>query len=132
MIDIETQVFDTVYPFIEYMVPKGGFTSEFIAKPARFPHVYMTEIDNNPDRRTADSGDREWSDIVAYEVQVYGTSKAECRRIQAKIDDAMIRLMGFTKISGSFIPNMPDQTIYRIASRYRCGVTRTGDLYKPR
>ena len=132
MIDIETQVFDAAYPYIEYMVPKGSFTSEFVRKPARFPHVYLCEIDNYPDRRTADSGTPEWSSIVAYESQIFAKSKEQCRRIQAKLDEAMVELLGFSKIQGQFVPNLPDQNIYRIVARYRRGVTRTGDMYVPR
>ena len=132
MIDIEDQVFDAVYPFIEPLVAEGGFVSEFVPEPASFPHAYLCEIDNNPDAKTADSGEREWSSIVAYESQIYAMSKSECRQIQQAMDDAMVRLMGFTKLQGQFAPNLADRSIYRMVARYQRGVTRSGDMYKPR
>ena len=131
MIDIETQVFDTVYPFIEALVPSGGFVSEYVPEPAFFPHVYLAEIDQYPDRNTSESGRHEWSAIVVYEAQIYATSKTECRAILAALDEAMVERMGFTKTGGQFIPNLPDRNIYRIAARYTRGVTRTGDMYRP-
>ena len=93
MIDIETQVFNAVYPFIENLVPAGGFTSEYVPKPAKFPHVELAEMDNHPDHRTADSGAHEWSSIVSFESNVYARSKPECRTIQAALDDAMVSMM---------------------------------------
>ncbi len=131
MIDIEYQVFDTVYPFIEELVPEGGFVSEFVPAPASLPHVCLQEIDNRPDPRTKDTGKHEWSSIVTYESQVYATDKATCRTIQAALDSAMVDTMGFTKTQGQFIPNLADQMIYRIVARYVRGVTQSGDFYKP-
>lgn len=131
MIDIETDVFDAVYPFIEPLVPEGGFVSEYVPKPMALPHVSLYESDNTPDRRTADTGKREWSCIVVYESSVYARSKPECRAIQAALDSAMVEMMGFTKLNGNFIPNLPDRTIYRIVARYTRGVTHNGDFYRP-
>lgn len=130
MIDIETQVFDTVYPFIAGIVPTGGFVSEYVPKPAFLPHVYLAEIDNTPDGKTRDSGDREWSSAVTFEAQVYAQSKPECRRIMEQLDRAMVGLMGFSKLSGGYIPNLADQTVHRMVARYTAGVTRDGNLYK--
>ena len=131
MIDIECDVFDAVYPFIEHLVPTGGFVSEYVPEPASIPHVYLCEIDNTPDKRTADTGRREWSSIVTYESQTYARSKDECRTIQSALDEAMVDMMGFTKTEGQFIPNLADQRIYRMVARYTRGVTRNGDLYRP-
>lgn len=130
MIDIENNIFDAVYPFIEPLVPDGGFVSEYVPEPASLPHVYLCEIDNYPDRRTADTGRREWSSVIVYESNVYATSKEECRRIQAALDSAMVEMMGFSKTQGTFVPNLADRTIYRIVSRYSRGVTHNGDLYR--
>lgn len=132
MIDVETMVFDAVWPFIESLVPEGGFVSEFVPEPASFPHVYLAEIYNTPDGNTADTGKREWSSIISYESQVYATSKAECRTIQKALDEGMVDTLGFEKTRGEFVPNLADQTIYRIVARYIRGVTHSGDLYKPR
>ena len=131
MIDIENDVIDAVYPFLSGLVPNGGLVSEYVHKPAFLPHVYLSEIDNTPDGHTLESGEREWSSIVTYEAQVYGRSKPECRSIQAALDEAMVRTLGFRKLQAQFIPNMEDAAVYRIVARYTAGVTRTGDLYKP-
>ena len=131
MIDIETLVFDAVYPFIESLVPEGGFVSEYVPAPKVLPHVYLAEIDNTPDRRTADTGMREWSSIVSYESNVYARSKTECRAIQSALDAAMVGTLGFNKMQGQFVPNLADRNIYRIVARYSRGVTHSGDLYRP-
>lgn len=131
MIDKEYQIFDAVYPYLEELLPAGGFVSEFVAKPAALPHVSLIEIDNYTDRRTVDSGNWEWSSIVTYESNVYATDKDSCRTIQSALDDAMIGKMGFTKTSGQFTPNLDDPRIYRIVARYTRGITRDGNFYRP-
>lgn len=131
MIDIECEVFDTVFPYLEEFVPEGGFVSEFVPDPASLPHVYLHEIDNRPDRKTSDSGYREWSAIVTFESQVYATDKGQCRTIQAALDSAMIGALGFTKTQGQAIPNLADPMIHRIVARYERGVDRFGNLYRP-
>ena len=131
MIDIETTVFDAVYPYLSELVPDGSFVSEYVPAPASFPHVALTEIDNTPDAKTRDSGNAEWSSIVTFEAQVFATSRSECKAIAAALDEAMVGLMGFSKLMGQQIPNQPDVRIYRYVARFRRGVTRNGDMYKP-
>lgn len=131
MIDIEQGLFDAVYPYLVDLVPEGGFVSEYVPEPASLPHVYLAEIDNTPDRRTADSGRREWSSILTYEANVYAHDKLTCRAIQTALDRAMVETMGFTKLSGQYVPNLDDPRIFRIVSRYTRGVTQSGDMYRP-
>lgn len=131
MIDKETEIFDAVYPYLEDLLPEGGFVSEYVPEPESLPHVSLIEIDNAPDKKTMDSGTHEWSCIVDYESNVYATDKSTCRTIQAALDNAMIGLMGFTKTSGQFTPNLADPRIYRITARYTRGITKYGDFYRP-
>ena len=131
MIDIETYVFDAVYPYLSDLVPEGSFTSVYVPAPAAFPHVSLCEMDNYPDKRTMDSGSMEWSSIIVYEAHVYAFSKTECKAVQTALDNAMIGLMGFTKMSGQFIPNIDDPALFQIVSRYERGVDRNHALYKP-
>lgn len=131
MIDRENDIFDAVYPYLEELLPAGGFVSEYVPSPESLPHVSLIEIDNVPDRRTADNSNGEWSSIVTYESNVYATDKMTCKNIQTALDNAMIGMIGFTKTSGQFIPNLEDQRIYRIVARYTRGITRTGDCYRP-
>ena len=131
MIDIETEVFNIVYPYIAPLVPEGGFVSEFVPEPASLPHVYLSEIDNTPDPRTADTGSKEYSCIISYQAQVYARSKQECREIQAALDSALIGELGFEKLSSNQISNLGDTTIYRFVSRYRRGIMQDGAMYRP-
>ena len=131
MIDVETAVFDAVYPFISPLVPEGGFVSEYVPQPASLPHVYLSEIGNVSDKKTADSGTKEWSAIITYEAQVFSMSREEVRKIAAAMDDGMVGLMGFTKLTGQMIPNAPDIKVFRYVARYERGVDRNGNLYKP-
>ena len=130
MIDIEDQVFNAVYPFIEPLVPVGCFTSEYTPTPAALPYAYLSEIDNVPDRKTADSGTHEWSCILTYEAQMFAYSKPEVKAIAMAMDEAMIGLMGFHKTQGQYIPNATDVNVYRYVARYERGVDRMGNLYR--
>ena len=132
MIDKETDIFDAVYPYLEDLLPTGGFVSEYVPEPESLPHVSLIEIDNTPDQKTVDSSHHEWSSIVTYESNVYATDKGTCRSIQAALDNAMIGLIGFSKISGQFTPNLADPRIYRITCRYTRGITINGDFYRPK
>lgn len=131
MIDIEIDVFDAVYPYLSELVPEGSFVSEYVPSPATLPHVSLMEIGNDVDPKTRDSGHNEYSAIVDFEANVYATSKSECRAIVAKLDEAMVDLMGFSRLMGQQIPNRDDVRIYRYVARYRGGVTITKDLYRP-
>ena len=131
MIDIEIEIFNTVYPYIAPLVPEGGFVNEFVPEPASLPHVYLSEMDNTPDTRTADSGTKEYSCILTYEAQVYARTKQECRNIQVALDSAMIGELGFEKLSSNQVSNLADTTIYRFVSRYRRGIMHDGAMYRP-
>lgn len=132
MIDVEASIFDAVYEHVAPLVPEGCLTSMYTPEPAGLPFVYLSEIENQTDMRTADSGHHEWSCVIFYEAQVYAESKHECKAIQAALDEAMVEKMGFEKTSGQFVPNLPSPELFRIVSRYKRGVTRTGDLYRAR
>lgn len=131
MIDIEVDVFNAVYPYIEGLVPSGGFTSEFVPSPAKLPHVSLVEIDNMPDKRTRDSGHNEYSAIVTFEAQAFASSRAKIKEIAVALDEAMVGMMGFTKNMGQAIPNLADQSVFRYVARFQCGVDQDGNLYKP-
>lgn len=131
MIDIETIVFDEVYPYVAPLVPEGSFASEFNPQPAKLPHVCLTELDNTPDVRTADSGNREWSAILMYQADAYASTKAGCRELAEAIDEGMIGHLGFRKLSGSFTLNTEDVRIFRYTARYTRGVDQRGNLYRP-
>lgn len=130
MIDIEVDIFNAVYPYLEDLVPEGGFVSEYVPSPAQLPHVSLMEIDNTPDNATRDSGHSEYSAVVTYEAQVYTTSRATCREIAAALDSAMVGMMGFVKTMGQQIPNRDDVAIFRYVARYRRGVDMHGNLYR--
>ena len=132
MIDVEVDIFDAVYPFIAPLVPEGNFSSEFDPTVAALPYAVLYEMDNFPDRHTADTGNKEWSDVLTYEARVYSRSKTECRAIMSAMDSAMIGLIGFTKLSGQYVPNLANGDVHQYIARYERGVTQTGDLYKPR
>ena len=131
MIDVEVEIFNEVYPYLENMLPVGGFSNEFNPHPASLPYVYLAEIDNYPDRRTADSGTKEYSCVLVYEAQVFALSKQECRDIQAALDQGMIGRLGFQKTSSNQVNNFADETVYRFVTRYRRGVFQDGILYDP-
>ena len=133
MIDVETEIFDTVSTSVHEKYPKVYMTGEYVKSPPSFPCVSFIEVDNQIYRNTRTTECIENHAQVLYEVNVYSNKKsgkkAECKAIAALIDSKM-EALGFTRILLNPVPNEEDATIYRIVARYRAIVSKNKVIYR--
>lgn len=133
MIDIETDVFDTVAKAVRAKYPKIFITGEYVKVPSKFPCVSLMEMDNQSYQRTEDSGSAENHVSVMYEVNVYSNKsvgkKSECKAIATLIDEQMLAL-GFARTMLQPIPNLDDATIFRIVGRYSAIISKDKVIYR--
>ena len=133
MIDIESEVFQTVADAFRAAYPNGFIAGEYVSQPPRFPAVSLVEMDNTVYERGSDSGDIENFVTVMYQVDVYSNlnmgKKAQTKAISALIDEQLER-MGFTRTFLNPVQKMNEATIYRITGRYRGVVSKDHLIYK--
>lgn len=131
MIDVETEVFDTVYQAVYRLVPEGCVSGVYVPQPPAFPFVTLMETDNATyTRQRSTAVDEEYA-VVTYEANVYANDKHECREVMDAIDTALVRL-NFTRLSMAFTPNLADETIFRITARYRAAADTNKRFYRYR
>ena len=129
MIDVESAVFDYVYPSVAPLVPEGCFRSVYVPSPPKFPFATLMEIDNQTDERLRSTAVDEEFAVVTYEANVYAQDKATCRGVMDALDRAMVTL-GFMRMSLSFIPNLADSTLFRCTGRYRAAADANNVIYR--
>ena len=133
MIDIETEVFNTISTEVRNAYKGIFMTGEYVKSPPSFPCVSLIETDNQVYRNTRDSGSIENHVQVLYEVNVYSNKtsgkKAQCKEIIAFIDSKM-EALGFTRTLMNPVPNEEDATVYRMVARYRAIVSKNKTIYR--
>ena len=129
MIDIESDVFDTVATELRSAHAGIWVAGEFVDSPAKFPAVTIVESDNRIFERMR-TRKIENAVRVMYEVQIYSNKasgkKAEAKAIADTADGVFARL-GFTRTMRSQVANLKDATIYRIVCRYEAIVGENGE-----
>lgn len=134
MINIETEVFNTVATALRSEFTGIFVSGESIAAPSSFPAVTLVEQDNSTYQRSLDSSGSEKHAVVMYEANAYSNlgsgKKKQTRAIMAIIDDEM-QDMGFVRIGSSpaEVPNA-DKTIYRMVARYRATVSKDKKIHR--
>lgn len=120
MIDVEAHVFNYVYPFVIAVpnFPAQNFKSMYVPNPSSFPFATLMEMDNVLDTKNRSSAIDEEYAIITYEANSYAMDKFQCRAVADAIDRGMISL-NFARLSMQFIPNLADNTIFRITARYQ-------------
>lgn len=133
MIDIETEVFNSVAIKVRAAYPKVYMVGEYVKTPSSFPCVSLVEVDNQVWKNSRSSTETENHAQVMYEVQVFTNDtkgkKSKCREIIGVVDDALKHL-GFTRTLLNPIPNEEDATIYRMVGRYRALVGKDSTIYR--
>lgn len=133
MIDIESQVFDTVYKALVEAYPDIFVSSSAVASAAVFPAVSVLEASNVTETNTLTSSLHENHARVMYEINVYSNisqgRKAQAKSISNLIDEIMIG-MGFTRSMSQPVPNYADGTVYRIHMRYTAVVGKDNTIYR--
>ena len=132
MIDCEVKVFNRAYAVAAPLCAKGKFTSTVITDPdTKLPAASLIEMDNTTVTGLQTSTPIENFALVTYQLEVYATSKSECRAVFSAVDDEMIS-MNFTRISGQYINNPGNTKVFRYVARYEALVDRDGNLYRRR
>lgn len=133
MIDIETEVFNTVSERVLAKYPTIFMTGEYVKSPSSFPCVSLVEADNANYRGSQTTESMENHAVVLYELNVYSNKtkgkKAECKEIISLIDKELMAL-GFTRTMLNPLPNEEDATIYRMVGRYNAIVSKNNVIYR--
>lgn len=133
MIDVESEIFDSVATVVRDEFPKIYMTGEYVKSPPSFPCVSLVEVDNSVYRNSSTNCEEENHVAVTYEVNIYSNKtsgkKSECRKIAGIIDTKLANL-GFTRMMLEPVPNMEDSTIYRLLGRYRAVVGKDKTIYR--
>ena len=131
MIDIESDVFDTVSKALRTAYTGIFVTGEYVPTPPKFPAVSIVEADNRIVERMR-TLNIENAATVMYEVNIYSNKtagkKSEAKAIAATLD-AEFSKIGFTRTMKNQVPNLNDATIYRIVCRYEAIVDKDLWIY---
>lgn len=131
MIDIESDVYDTVSNALKAAHAGVFTTSEYVPTPPKFPAVSIVEADNRVVERMR-TLNIENAASVMYEVNIYSNKasgkKSEAKAIAATLDAEFTKI-GFTRTMKNQVPNLNDATIYRIVCRYEAIVDKDLWIY---
>lgn len=127
MIDCENEVYTKIATMLRTEFSGIDISGMYIDAPAIFPHVSIEMKDNPIMRNTMDSGDYEVA-IPVFEINIYSNKeegrKTECKKIAYKIDE-LLKPLNFRRMMLSPVPNMQNNSIYRLVARYRVATDGT-------
>ena len=133
MINIESEVFDSIAMVVRSEYPGAYVVGEYVKSPSQFPCVSIVEMDNVAYDKTQSSGGLENHADVTYEVNIYSNKtsgkKSECKVI-ASLIDTEFETLGFSRTMLQPIPNVDDATIYRMTGRYRGVVSKDLKIFR--
>lgn len=131
MIDYEVQIFDDVYSVAAPLCASKKFVSKQIVSPSAFPAASLVEMDNSTVRERQSTSREENFATITYQLDVYDTTKAGCRKVYKAIDEKMLQL-GFTRFSGTFVDDPNNTKVCRYAARYEANIDQDGVIYRKR
>jgi len=130
--DIFAKVYDPIAKALRTRFDGIYVTGEYVDAPPQFPAVSIIEADNYIDTDTMSSSLDERYTIVMFEVEVFtnkkGQKQTQAREILSFID-AILYDLNFTRLSVNPVPNMANNSIYRLVARYRAETDGT-TLYR--
>lgn len=133
MIDIESELYTIIATAVRTAYPNAFVTQEYVARPAKFPAVYIREADNTTRAASQTNAMEEQVADVMYEVNVFSNKadgkKAECKAIISLIDEKF-QFLGFTRMYLNTVPNLYEATIYRMQARYTASVSKDKTIYR--
>lgn len=133
MLDYANEIFTTVATDVREAHVGITVIGESVRKPSKFPTLTLDETENVMVDRLEDSSHEEKFAGVAYKMQVFSNKqngkKAEARAIFATAD-AVMRRMGFQRVTFSVTPEIYESTIYQINATYEATVSDAGYVYK--
>lgn len=132
MIDIESQVFDTIARSLRISFPGIFVTGEKVAAPKTYPCVSIEEADNYAYSRTQDGSQSENHARLMYEVQVFSNKtngkKSQCKAIFEAVDSKFSE-MGFVRKTKQPVP-MDDAKSYQLIGRYEAIASQNQTIYR--
>ena len=133
MIDILNEIFDTVAKAVRAAHSGTTVTGEYTRNPSKFPTVTLDEVSNVMVDSLIDSSDEEKYAALSYRLQVFSNKqtgkKAEARAIFATAD-AVLRNLGFRRITYTTTPEIYESTIYSITATYEAVADTNKTIYK--
>ncbi len=133
MIDILNEIFDTVAKAVRTAHSGTTVTGEYTRSPSKFPTVTLDEVANVMVESLIDSSDEEKYSGLTYRLQVFSNKqtgkKAEARAIFATAD-AVLRMLGFRRITYTTTPEIYESTIYSITATYEAVADTNKTIYK--
>lgn len=130
MIDYEVKIFNRVHAVASPLCAKGKFVSTVITQePTSFPAASLIEMDNRTVRRRQSSTPVENFALVTYQLEVYAASKSKCREVYSAVSDAMTA-MNFTRISGQYVNDFGNTSVFRYVARYEAEIDAEGNIYR--
>ena len=130
MIDAEAKIFNRVYAKVAPLCANKKFVSTVIVdEPTAFPAGSLIEMDNRIVREHQSSTPVENIALITYQLDVYATSKKECRAVFMAADETMVA-MNFCRISGMYINNPTNMKVFRYTARYDAEIDREGNIYR--
>ena len=130
MIDIENDVFSLVAAELRSEYAGVWVSGDYVAVPARFPAVIISEANNRVYEMSRTSSKRENAATVMYECKIYSNkvnNKHQEARAIAKTLDAKMDELGFTRTFMSPIPNLLDASVFQIICRYEAVIVPNAD-----
>lgn len=133
MLDFQNEIFTEVATSVRSKHEGTTVTGEYTRSPSEFPAVTLDEIENVTVAALVDSSNEEKYSGLSYRLQVFsnkiGGKKSEARAIFATAD-AVMRGLGFRRITYSVTPEIYDSTVYSIVATYEAIVDVNGIIYK--
>ena len=133
MNDFMNEIFTAVAAPVREAHPDAVVSGEYTRKPSKFPAVTLDEIENVMVDRLDDSSGEERFSGVTYRLQVFSNKqagkKAEARTI-FKTADAVMRRLGFHRVTYTTTPEIYESTIYSITATYEAIIDADGGIYR--
>ena len=130
MIDYEVKIFNRVHSAVADLCAPKKFVSAQIVSPTDLPAGSLIEMDNATVTGRQSTSLVENFARITYQLDIFGRSKSECRKVYAAADEAMIG-MNFNRISGHYIDNPGHPGVFRYTARYEAEIDPGGNLYRP-
>lgn len=135
MIDFYNEYFTIVADEVRKAHPGANVVGEFVRQPSRFPTVTLDEYENVMESWLEDSSGEENFAGVSLRLQVFSNKrhgkKSEARAIFATAD-AVMRKLGFRRVSYTTTPDHYDTMVYQITATYEAIISASGCVYKRR
>lgn len=133
MNDFENEIFSIVAAPVREAYPGISFSGEYTRKPSKFPAATLDEIENVMVDKLDDSSGEERYSGVTYRLQTFSNKKAgkkaEAKAI-FKTADAVMRRLGFHRVTYAPTPEIYESTIYSITATYEAIIDADGGIYR--